>query len=225
MVELRLNKQEDLQNCSNPFDSSLNYQKVITFAAEDLKERLTDYTEKNKLGIVYVSALKKMNTATTEERYLEAEKEFETIAEYKDSAELAKKCHENAEIAKEKAEEKRIMVKKARIEQERKAEEQRILAEQKKKRNKKIAIIVCAVIAFIIVLNNVIIPNNKYNKAVSALNNKEYEKAISLFEEIVYLKDSKEVIYNEAKKLVELGNEIDALNYSVNLTTTKTQLQ
>ena len=60
-----------------------------------------------------------------------------------------------------------------RLEKERKAEIERKEAERIAKRNKKIAIIttpiVCVIIAFIIVLNTVIIPNGKYNDAITLM--------------------------------------------------------
>ena len=85
-----------------------------------------------------------------------------------------------------------------------------------KKRKKAFAIgtpIVCAVIAFIIVLNTVIIPNVKYNSAVSLMQKGEYEEAIAAFEAMDGYKDSEDQIENckteklkVALKVAEVGD-------------------
>ena len=85
-----------------------------------------------------------------------------------------------------------------------------------KKRKKAFAIgtpIVCAVIAFIIVLNTVIIPNVKYNSAVSLMQKGEYEEAIAAFEAMDGYKDSEDQIKNckteklkVALKVAEVGD-------------------
>ena len=106
LSELRVKKQESLKGQAEPFDNNNNYQKVIRFGDEQLKNTLQGYTqyildrnEKARLDGIYQRAKNAMNVANTEERYKTAAKLFESILQYQDSATLAKQCHENAEIA------------------------------------------------------------------------------------------------------------------------------
>ena len=105
--------------------------------------------------------------------YESAIKLFETISGWKDSAEQIYACQKRIEEIKAKEEAERLKEEAERLEKERKAEIARKEAERIAKRNKKIAIIttpiVCAIIAFIIVLNTVIIPNGKYNDAITLM--------------------------------------------------------
>ena len=98
--------------------------------------------------------------------YESAIKLFESISGWKDADEKIYACQKKIEEIKAKAEADRL-------EKERKAEIARKEAERIAKRNKKIAIIttpiVCAIIAFVIILNTVIIPNGKYNYALSLM--------------------------------------------------------
>lgn len=91
---------------------------------------------------------------------------FESISGWKDADEKVYDCQKKIEEIKAKAEAERL-------EKERIAEIARKEAERIAKRNKKIAIIttpiVCAIIAFIIILNTVIIPNGKYNDAITLM--------------------------------------------------------
>lgn len=95
----------------------------------------------------------------------------------------------------------------ARLEALRKAEEKRIAAAKRAKRLKKFAAIatpvLCVCIAFVIVLNMVIIPQQKYNKAMNLLESGDYDSAYSLLEEINKDDDIKVSKYNRAMKLLE----------------------
>ena len=98
--------------------------------------------------------------------YESAIKLFESISGWRDADEQIIACQRKIEEIKAKEEAERL-------EKERKAEIARKEAERIAKRNKKIAIIttpiVCAIFAFIIVLNTVIIPNGKYNDAITLM--------------------------------------------------------
>ncbi len=107
MAELRVRKQNDLINCSQPFDNKANYQKVIRFADSALKEKLEQciktINERNELARVegiYTRACEKMVQAKTESGFISAADEFSKIPDFRDSAEMAKKCREKAEEAK-----------------------------------------------------------------------------------------------------------------------------
>ena len=106
MAELKVSKEENLIECKEPFENMSNYQKAVRFADNNLKKTLQSYvlsiSERNKLEqtrITYASAMQKMKTATTEERFLDAATEFESISEYKNSKELAEECRQKAENA------------------------------------------------------------------------------------------------------------------------------
>ena len=70
--------------------------------------------------------------------------------------------------------------------------------EKIKKTTKKLAAIITPIIAvflvFVILLTTVIIPTNKYNQALTSIENKNYSKAIDLFSELGDYKDSKKQI-------------------------------
>ncbi len=106
MAELKVTKQEKLADCKEPFTISNNYKKAIRFADNKLAEILTGYifhiNERNEnahLESIYNSAVAEMNKAKTQLGFEKAAKGFEAILKYKDSAVLAEKCLENAEIA------------------------------------------------------------------------------------------------------------------------------
>lgn len=150
--------------------------------------------------------------------YESAIKLFESISGWKDADEKIYACQKKIEEIKAKAEAERL-------EKERKAEIARKEAERIAKRNKKIAIIttpiVCAIIAFIIILNTVIIPNGKYNDAITLMDAGKYTEAISAFEALDGYKDSATKItecntaildgkYNDAIILMDAGNIVEA---------------
>ena len=106
MAELKVSKQDNLIECREPFENMSNYQKALRFADDNLKKTLKGYvlsiSERNKLEqtrTTYASAMQKMKTATTEERFLAAATEFESISDYKNSKELAEECRQKAENA------------------------------------------------------------------------------------------------------------------------------
>ena len=150
--------------------------------------------------------------------YESAIKLFETISGWKDADEMICACQKKIEEIKGKAEAERL-------EKERKAEIARKEAERIAKRNKKIAIIttpiVCAIIAFIILLNTVIIPNGKYNDAMTLMDAGKYTEAISAFEALDGYKDSTNKIsecntaildgkHSDAIALLNTGNIVEA---------------
>jgi len=106
MAEIKVSKQDNLIECKEPFENMSNYQKAVRFADDNLKKTLKSYvlsiSERNKLEqtrTTYASAMQKMKTATTEERFLAAATEFESISDYKNSKELAEECRQKAENA------------------------------------------------------------------------------------------------------------------------------
>lgn len=222
MSELKVRKQEDLKNCAQPFESNDNYQKALRFADKNLADTLKGYilyinnrNEEARKNGIYNSAVSRMRKAISESDYITAAKDFKSILGYKDANVLAERCIDEAEKAKALRLEKEEA---DRLEAERRSEEKRIATEKRKAKSKKtlkiIAAVVTAFIVFIIILDSVIIPNNKYNKALALMNGKNYYEAISTFETMNGYKDSKEKItdcknaikdikYNEATALIE----------------------
>ena len=83
-----------------------------------------------------------------------------------------------------------------RIERERQKAEQEKQEQERRKKNKKIAAIVTPIIAvavvFFIILSTVIIPNNKYTKAISLQESGDYRAAIELYNSLGDYKDAAE---------------------------------
>ena len=110
MADLRVKTQEALKDQVEPFHNNSNYQKVIRFADEKLKNDLIGYVEyintRNKnarLERIYSNAKKSMAEANSEMAFKAAAQMFESIAEYQDSSALAKACDEKAEGARKDA--------------------------------------------------------------------------------------------------------------------------
>ena len=119
----------------------------------------------------------------------EAIQMFQSISGWKDADEQICACQKRIEEikAKEKAE---------RLEAERKAEERRIAANKARRKRKKAFVIgapiVCACIAFVIVLTTVIIPKQKYNKAIHLLDSGDYAEAAITFGSLGNYKDARD---------------------------------
>ena len=240
MVELRVKTPEQLKECELPFDNENYYRKAMRFADKTLSSQLRGYishiNERNnlrKLTALYNDCVLYMNSARSAVEYRNAAAQFNKIPGFKDADSLAQLClakaneieeKEKAEAAR-KAEEKRIADEQARLRRQRQAELDRIEAKKRAERNKKIAKIVLpivtAVILFVIVLNTLIIPNIKYNNAVTLMNDGKYEQAISIFESLDGYKDSDEKIlnckYEIAKALVEKGKYKEAIDLAQSL--------
>ncbi len=110
MIDLNVRTREELKNCAEPFDRNHNYQRVLRFADETLKATLTGYdahikarNENARLEKLYGEALTAMNQAATMEDYTHASELFDAIRTHRDSSEFARRCLENAEIARKDA--------------------------------------------------------------------------------------------------------------------------
>lgn len=167
--------------------------------ADEKKKECEEKAEECRLESLYNSALK-IQTVQSEDNQLRAAKQFEELGTYKDSAERVQQCRDKAEEIR--TEEERIKAEREKAEKERKA--------KAKKRNRNIAIIlpsttaICVVLALLCVY--VIIPAIRYNMAVTAVENKNYDEAIAIFEELGDYSDSADKIpetkYKKAENLV-----------------------
>lgn len=190
MAELKVNKKEQLKNCTQPFDHKSNYQKTIRFADIGLKAELQGYiahiNTRNETAYkdeIYNDAIEKISNKTVHE-YEGAIKLLETIPGWKDADEQIAICCKKIQEA-EDAE---------RLEREYKEELTRKEAKARAKRNKKIALIAtpvaCAIIMLAIVIFKVIIPNIKYNDAIAQMDAGEMRNAYEIFYDLGNYKDS-----------------------------------
>lgn len=223
MAELNVRTRQQLADCKKRFDDRENFAKVIRFGDKktetEMQGYITHINERNENEhrlSVYNDAVSDLNFACSEDEYKVVINKFRSIHGYKDSDEHIAFCERRIAEIREKQEADRK-------EAERKAEEVRIAREKFIKKAKRIAAIVvpsaCAVVVFLIILFNVIVPynkyNDKYNAAVSLMNEEKYEEAISVFGELDEYKDSitkindcKELILNvQYEKAISLMNE------------------
>ncbi len=105
MAELKVRNKEALPDCAEPFDESNNFKKAFRFGDKAIKDELNRYitqikerNEYERLSAVYNNALARMNGANNEAAFVICSNEFESLAGFKDSDELAKSCLEKAEV-------------------------------------------------------------------------------------------------------------------------------
>ena len=179
--------------------------------ADEKKKECEEKAEECRLESLYNSALK-IQTVQSEDNQLRAAKQFEELGTYKDSAERVQQCRDKAEEIR--TEEERIKAEREKAEKERAA----------KAKKKKIVLIiissvmaVCAVLALIYGI--VIVPSIKYNEALELVENKNYDEAIAIFEELGDYSDSADKIpetkYKKAENLVsnkEFDTAIEIFN-------------
>ena len=157
----------------------------------------------------YQDALAKKNEAHDPADFEAAKKAILAMNGYKDSDNLAIQCDDEIDRIKESK----------RQEAERMEKEWKEKAEKKRKRITAIIIIAVAAvfvgIAVAIVMIKVILPNGKYNSAVSLMNKGKYEEAITAFAELEGYKDSNEKVksiyeqcWKELLKTAQVGDNV-----------------
>ncbi len=166
-------------------------------AEADKKAQELNIDAQNRHEQDYQNALAMKNEAHDISDYEAAKKALQAMNGYKDSEALALRCDDG--IAQIKEAERREIERREKERQE----------EAAKKRRKKTAITITAVAAVIvcaavvILLTQVVIPNSKYNSAVSLMNEGKYEEAIAAFVDLVGYKDSSEIIKNYEKEMMK----------------------
>jgi len=152
------------------FNTILDYKDSDIQKAICLKKS-EEAAENERKEAIYKTALNGFNKFLPSVDSLEdVINKFQSIIDYKDSAEKIELCKKKIQKIKE----NEILIKSEEL--------------KRAKRNKRIGIIsafiFCIIIAFIIVLNNVIIPNGKYNDAIVLMNSgnivEAYEALIAL---------------------------------------------
>ena len=237
MVDLRVNRQNDLANCVEPFENNNNYQKAIRFAKDTLADDLNGY-----IATIKDRNARREEEARKESQYLkalgdyksydvarlhEAIKAFTSLSGYKDSEKLIRLCQEKIEQIRTKKEQDQKAYEQLQIERQRQDEINRIEALKVSKQKKKIAIVTTIVmvttVVFVTVLIAVIIPNKKYDEALALMSDSKYAEAILAFEALDDYKDSEKMIseceyailddkYNDATTLMETGKYEEAIS-------------
>ena len=159
--------------------------------ADNLVEKCLDKAEICRKDALYNSACSNM-TGNIIRNYESAIKTFETISGWKDADEKIRTCQ--------------LKIKELKLEEERKAEKQRIAVEKAKKKAKKvfiaIASVACVCAVFLILLKTVIIPQYKLNKATQLIDSGDYKTACILLNGLSY-KDSAEKFQSVKQALIK----------------------
>ncbi len=107
LINLKLQKQEQLAKCSENFEDSSDFQKALRYADEGLVEILNKYVndaktfrEETRIEAIYSTCCQLMKSATTDDAFHKVANSFKEISGYKDVDELIEKCKENAETCK-----------------------------------------------------------------------------------------------------------------------------
>ena len=191
--------EEEYEAVAGEFERVLNFRDSEALAGECHEKANACHKDK-----IYEDAILLMNKDTLP-GYEEAIKAFRGISGWKDTDSQIYACQKKIEEIKAKEEADRI-------EQERKAEAERIAKEKAKaKRTKilKIAIpVACVCIAFVVVLTTVIIPNSKYNNAINLIKEEKYVEAYEALSALDGYKDSADKMQEIREEYIkeQLGN-------------------
>lgn len=168
---LNASSEEEYSKAADEFKSISGYKDADVLSSQCLAAG-----EKAVTNGIYMSAKEDMALGT-EDGYQSAANKFRGISEYLDSPELAVFCEEKIKGIQETG----------RIEKEKRSA-------SIKKTVISLSAVVILVTAAILLTTKVIIPNSKYNAAVTLMNNGQYEEAITAFEAMNGYKDSTEKI-------------------------------
>lgn len=97
MAEVEIRKKEDLSKAKEPLDRSDNYRKVMRFADESLRERLSNAKEVQHNEQLYAEAMACMTAASDEEAYRNAAQKFYSLGSYKDASSRREQCLQRAD--------------------------------------------------------------------------------------------------------------------------------
>lgn len=97
MAEVKIRKKEDLSKAKEPLDQSDNYRKVMRFADESLRERLSNAKEVQHNEQLYAEAMACMTAASDEEAYRSASQKFYSLGSYKDASAHREQCLQRAD--------------------------------------------------------------------------------------------------------------------------------
>ena len=97
MAEVEIRKKEDLSKAKEPLDQSDNYRKVMRFADESLRERLSNAKEVQHNEQLYTEAMACMTAASDEGAYRNAAQKFYSLGSYKDASAHREQCMQRAD--------------------------------------------------------------------------------------------------------------------------------
>lgn len=97
MAEVEIRKKEDLSKAKEPLDQSDNYRKVMRFADESLRERLSNAKEVQHNEQLYAEAMACMAAASDEGAYRNAAQKFYSLGSYKDASAHREQCLQRAD--------------------------------------------------------------------------------------------------------------------------------
>lgn len=97
MAEVQIRKEEDLSKAKEPLDQSDNYRKVMRFADESLRERLSNAKEVQHNEQLYAEAMACMTAASDEEACRNAAQKFSSLGNYKDASVRREQCLQRAD--------------------------------------------------------------------------------------------------------------------------------
>ena len=130
MIDLKVNKRENLATLDKLFEDNNNYQKIMRYCDDALRDEVNGYinaiteTRNNKK---YTNALEQMKQAKTSNDFLIAAGLFDEIKDYRDSGSLAKECWKNKEHYQEEEEEE---LERQRMKEKEKQQKKKILTEK-----------------------------------------------------------------------------------------------
>ena len=130
MIDLKVNKRENLATLDKLFEDNNNYQKIMRYCDDALRDEVKGYinaiteTINNKK---YTNALEQMKQAKTSNDFLIAAEFFEEIKDYRDSGSLAKECWKKKEHYQEEEEEE---LERQRMKEKEKQQKKKLLTEK-----------------------------------------------------------------------------------------------
>ncbi len=92
MSELKVKKENELENCEEPFEYRNNYKNAFKYADASLKEKLEQYIAINRLMPSYLEAKSLMQNAKTKKQFIDAANIFRKLYDFRDSKELLRIC-------------------------------------------------------------------------------------------------------------------------------------
>lgn len=106
LVDLKLSSVGDLSSFRTTFSDNNNYEKIMHFGEDELKEKVRNCNEivarrieENRKKELYQTALKIMQTATTEQMFENAGYMFQEVKDYADAKQKSAECFEKGELA------------------------------------------------------------------------------------------------------------------------------
>ena len=166
--------------------------------AEEIYKKNSERREQD-----YQSWLEQAKSETDVAALRDLAEKFKALNGYRDSVALARHCEKRAEEEQAKRE--------AEAERQRKIKEREEKARAAKMRKIGILMaVVAAAVCAVLVVTRVIIPNSHYQKALSCMENGDYDRAMQLFSELAGYKDSAEKARTCSEQAVLENAYVDA---------------